>query len=166
MNQKTEELYQACAEGDIEKVKNTLKRKPDINSHEWPSSFTPLHVCVSGQHDHEKRKEIVRILCGAGADPEKKESQYGLTPLQYTGIRNKPVLAEALLQCGANINTTESNGATALHGAAFHGNIDVAKVLLEHGAEPLLTDSYGNTPLSLANQNGHTELIGLFEIYS
>jgi len=162
MSKHTEELYDACAVGDLLEVKKALANKPDVNAQTHASGFTPLHVCVSGNHRHEERQEIIRLLCRAGAKLEQKDEEKGLTPLHYTSLRNKPLLAEVLLQCGADIHAIEGNGATPLHGAAFHGNIEVAKVLLDHGADPNRADHHGYTPKSLAQDNKHEELVTLF----
>jgi ankyrin repeat protein len=158
----TELLYDACAGGDLFMVRQALTKNPDVNScRGWLSGFTPLHVCVSGT-DQSERQEIIQLLHAAGADLEAKDLEKKLTPLHYTALRNKPLCAKALLQCGANVHAVEVNGATALHGAAFHGNVEVAKVLLDGGADPMMKDRWGNTPASLAYSQGHTDLQQLF----
>ena len=62
---------------------------------------------------------------------------------------------ETLLECGANVHATEANGATALHGAVFHGNLEVCTLLLNAGANPTLPDKQGYTPEYLAERGGH-----------
>ena len=161
MNEQTEELYDACAEGDPDRVKESLTRGGDVNSNEFDSGFTPLHVCVSGIHRQEARQEVIQLLHRAGAKLDIRDAEKGLTPLHYTALRNKPLCAKALIECGADVHAIEANGATALHGAAYHGNLEVARVLLEGGANPTLEDRRGNTPMSLARMRGHTRLTEL-----
>lgn len=159
---KTQRLFDACAEGDPAKVRAALAQKPNVNSTDWPSGFTPLHVCVSGS-DKVERQAIVRLLHAAGAALEAKDAEKGLTPLHYAALRDKPLCAAALLECGADINAIERNGATPLHGAVYHGNHEVAKVLLQHGADPTRKDFRGNTPRDLADSRGHERLVRLLQ---
>jgi ankyrin repeat protein len=146
----TESLHEACAMGNPSEVQRLLRKNPNVNSSDWPSGFTPLHVCVSGT-DSSNRQKIIELLKKSGADLNVKDSEKGLTPLHFAALRNKPLCAKTLIKCGADVNVTEGNGATALHGAIYYGNIEVAKLLLVGGADPIAVDNFGNTPVSIAN---------------
>jgi ankyrin repeat protein len=50
----------------------------------------------------------------------------------------------------ADITATSLNGNTALHWAAFHGNVPMAKFLILHGAAVNARNIHGDTPLHLA----------------
>jgi ankyrin repeat protein len=50
---------------------------------------------------------------------------------------------------------------TALLAAAGAGQLEMARLLLEAGADPSLTDSDGNTPLMTAAGNGHPDVLRL-----
>ena len=57
-------------------------------------------------------------------------------------------------------------GRTPLHVAAREGHTEVVRLLTEAGAQQLLRDEYGNTPLTLAEQYGYGDVINdLREIY-
>ena len=58
-----------------------------------------------------------------------------------------------------------SGGQTALHIAAKLGFKDVAKVLLQHKASVIVTDSNGCTPLYLAASSGNYEIAKLIIAY-
>ena len=67
---------------------------------------------------------------------------------------------EALIRLGASVDVFDepvtsidgTTGYTALHAAAFHGNLAAVDVLLKHGANPRIRDSrYGGTPLGWAS---------------
>lgn len=145
-----ESLHEACAMGNPSEVQRLLRKNPDVNSTDWPSGFTPLHVCVSGT-DSSNRQKIIELLKKSGADLNMKDQEKGLTPLHFVALRNKPLCAKTLIKCGADVNMTEGNGATALHGAIYHGNIEIAKILIASGADLLAIDNYGNTPVSIAD---------------
>jgi hypothetical protein len=44
------------------------------------------------------------------------------------------------------INEIEPNGSTALHAAAYYGNLEVVKLLLSQGAQRMIKNRYGSTP--------------------
>ena len=73
---------------------------------------------------------------------------------------------EVLLRAGADVNAENDTGGTALLWAVWskeHGDPEMVGVLLEAGAEIDHRDKFGNSALSLANQNEHTEAIRLLE---
>jgi ankyrin repeat protein len=157
MNSDTEELYEACAVGDVQRTMRALAKAPDVNSREWDSRFTPLHVCIAGMFNQEQRREIVRLLCKAGARLDLKDERRW-TPLMFSAVRDKSLCAEALLECGADVHAANEDGATALHHAAFQGHVEVAKVLLRFGGDAVREDANGCTPAYLARSQGHAEL--------
>ncbi len=55
-----------------------------------------------------------------------------------------------LLEAGADPNTTENNGQTAIFGAATQGWNTVVQLLAEHGADLQHADAAGKTPLDAA----------------
>ncbi|KAL2081407.1 hypothetical protein ACEWY4_023260 [Coilia grayii] len=66
----------------------------------------------------------------------------------------------ALLDTGVSVNRTDpSNGRTLLASAAHAGSADVAALLLCRGADPLLRDHQGQTPLTLAARQGHVGVL-------
>jgi ankyrin repeat protein len=69
-----------------------------------------------------------------------------------------------LLEAGANVNVHGWNSITALHHAANHGELSIAKALLEKGVEvdPIAGEGWGfSTPLHLAAENEHLEIVEL-----
>jgi ankyrin repeat protein len=65
-----------------------------------------------------------------------------------------------LLKSGADVNSAEGDGMTALHWAAQKGDVDLAKMLLYAGANVRATTRLGGyTPLLMAGKNGNTAMI-------
>jgi hypothetical protein len=158
-------LITVCACKNPSTIRFILSKYPDVRNKIVSSNFSPLHSCVSPT-DRENRQKIIELLHYAGAKMKIKDDEKNLTALNYTAFRNKPLCAEALLKCDANIDMTEVNSATILHGAAFQGNIEISKVLLEVKANPTTEYNHGNTPISLTSRRDHQKLYNLFEEYS
>jgi uncharacterized protein len=65
-----------------------------------------------------------------------------------------------LLKQGADVNTPQGDGMTALHWAAQKGDLDLAQTLLYAGANVRATTRVGGyTPLLIASRNGHAALV-------
>jgi ankyrin repeat protein len=65
-----------------------------------------------------------------------------------------------LLKQGADVNTAQGDGMTALHWAAQKGDLELAQTLLYAGANIRATTRVGGyTPLLIASRNGHAALV-------
>jgi ankyrin repeat protein len=66
----------------------------------------------------------------------------------------------ALLKNGADVNTAQGDGMTALHWAALKGNVELARMLVYAGANLRATTRLGGyTPLLMASKNGDAAMI-------
>ena len=72
--------------------------------------------------------------------------------------RFKEVLI-ALLEKDADVNAHDYNGWTALHHAAFNGNVDMIVTLLAKGAEVMAKDNKGRTALHQAAISGNKRIM-------
>ena len=70
-------------------------------------------------------------------------------------------MARTLLADGADVNTLQGDGATALHWAAHRNDLDAATLLIEAGADVDVANGLGATPLWLAAVNGSAPMVGL-----
>jgi ankyrin repeat protein len=69
---------------------------------------------------------------------------------------------KALLAQGADVNAKSPYGATGLFFAADRGNMEIMKILLDHGADVKVKDTfYGATPVTWAVEKGHVEIVTL-----
>jgi ankyrin repeat protein len=74
----------------------------------------------------------------------------GLTALLYAARDGCYDCVEALIASGADVNVPTPEGVTPLMIALDNDNNDIAKLLLDHGANPGLFDWYGRTALYIA----------------
>jgi len=147
-----EGLVRASAKGDLAAVKADLAAHVDVNGKD-ASGDTPLIEAAFFCHP-----DAVKALIAAGADanersgPHKVKMLDGMTPLYAAASAPEsgcPGAVKALIAAKADLNAPIPNGATALGSAALQGEPDVARLLLDAGADPNALSS-GVTPLALA----------------
>src|SRR3990167_7160843 len=68
---------------------------------------------------------------------------------------------EAALDAGANINSVNIHGSTALILAAFEGHRDIVRLLLDRGADINTINIHGSTVLFYAARSGLTDIVQL-----
>ena len=67
---------------------------------------------------------------------------------------------------GADVSVAQPDGMTALHWSVFHGDLKISRYLMERGAAADAKTAYDVTPLSLACELGHAEIVGkMLELY-
>lgn len=119
------------------------------------SGYTPLHLAAG-----VGAQEVVKMWCAAGGDLNVATDK-GKTPLTES-LPEHPNVARLLIAYGADVHArTKRNsveGYTPLHLAAEGGLLDVAQVLLDHGADPKARNAQGDTPLTLAERRGNMEM--------
>jgi len=87
----------------------------------------------------------------ARALPAKLEvTLYPYDPAMVIAARTIPKIVKALLDAKVDINEQNSKGKTALH---VTRNFEIAKLLVEHGADLKIVDQDGLTPLQRAIAN-------------
>ncbi len=67
----------------------------------------------------------------------------------------------SLVTAKQSVNSTQLDGTTALHWAAYHDDVAVAELLVKAGADAKAANQYGVTPLSLACTNGSAAMVSL-----
>ena len=145
-------LMTAAASGVPNIVEDVLKSHPDVNARD-KKGRTALMEAVSQYHygpedPQIERAEVVRVLLQAGADPNVSDED-GNTALIDAAWDADAVLL--LIRAGANVNAQSKKGFTPLINCA---EPEVARVLLAHGADPVIRDARGKTALDLAKQYG------------
>lgn len=96
-------------------------------------------------------KEMVEEALTAGANPNAVLMYYGtrMTALVQAALKGSGEICSLLLRYGANPDSAQANGESALAIAANNGSTEICKMLLEAGANPNKPTRYGS-PLALA----------------
>ncbi|KAF3925243.1 Ankyrin-1 [Dactylellina cionopaga] len=104
---------------------------------------------------------IVRILLGDGANANSKDKDK-CTPLWFAATNGHEACVRLLLDSKADLHCgDEKNHDTPLHKAAMNGDINIASLLLDHGAEVDILNLSKIPPLSHAAENGDVEMVNL-----
>jgi ankyrin repeat domain-containing protein 17 len=157
LEHKTDEMHtalmEACMDGHVEVARILIEHGSNVNMP--PDSFeSPLTLAACGGH-----VELANLLIDHHADLEERNDE-GYTPLMEAAREGHEEMVALLLFHDADINAiTEETQETALTLACCGGCYEVAKFLLEAGADPNLGNA--STPLMEAAQEGHLELVQL-----
>ncbi|WP_343632328.1 ankyrin repeat domain-containing protein [Fluviicola sp.] len=85
----------------------------------------------------------------------------GRTPLMVAVYKNRAMLAETLIQHGANVNAKDKEGYSVIYYAGAHGNFESLISLYENGAFFDKNDPSFVETLEIAKENGHTHVVEL-----
>lgn len=167
------EMLEVAAKGNNARVKELLDKGVDVNMR-GNDHNTPIMEAAYAGH-----MVTVKLLLDHGADLSAKKND-GATPSDLAGrtkdivelFKNVSALVDAatkgnnqmlteLIDKGTPVNGLDQFGNSPLHAACYGGKIDTVKLLLEKGANPNIKKSDGETTLSLATGQKHTEIVAL-----
>lgn len=114
---KAQLIHSAAKNGDLAMVQKRLEDGDDVNDIDEESLNTALMLAAGSTSS---------LLLDRVVDPVSRHQ-----------------IVERLIQYGADINTQNHRGCTALMLAAYQGNTDVVELLLQHGADVNIKDNAG-----------------------
>ena len=153
-----QQINKAVKGDNLPEVRQLLKNDPSLVSSRDENGFTPLHLAAANGY-----KSMVEFLLGAKADVNAKDDA-GSTPMHQAAAAEGEHgdIVELLLAHKADVNAADKQGLTPLHYALLADNPDMARVLLNHGANPNVKDNKaGHTPLILAASKGYKQVAEL-----
>ena len=173
----TNPLMYAVEQNEPEKVTLLLSRGADPNFKDKWNKVTPLQLaCMHGYHqiaeiliqaraninylntNHtsplmnaagEHHEQCVSLLISHGTDVNLTNDSKikRKTPIMYAAKTNNVNIMKQLVEAGGDVNRQDHLGETSLHIAAKHGCDKNVEYLLNHGANPNITDNKGFTAL-------------------
>lgn len=152
----------AAVKGDIETIKSALAVGIDINAVSNEGLYL-IHYAVESENP-----DVVRFLIESKAKIDVRTVEGGYTPLHllsrknFSLAKNRLEIAVILIAAGADINAVDESGATALHMAVTGGLEELARLLIDYGADVNRKTGYHKlTPLHQAASGGYINLVKL-----
>jgi len=178
-------LWQATFDGNAEMVSLLAEAGADVNKRDALGQ-TPLFMAsnvavAQALVDHgaqidivdsqdqplltticHRNPEVVQFLVESGADLELTDNRNKTTVLMVASSQGQIDLVTYLLSRDVEVNALSAHGETALAFAASHGDTEVAKLLIEHGADVnVVSPISGRTALHTSAADGYLEFVQL-----
>ena len=132
------EIHKAAAAGDLNKVRAFIEADSTLLEAKDTDGSTPLiTACIT------KQVAVANFLLDKGANVNVRD-EFRFTPLsRAAGVTGQDTaLIQRLIEMGSDINSQGFNGLTPLHRAASSGDLKIAKLLTDNGADPNAYDNY------------------------
>ncbi len=149
------DVFEAASLGDLPALRLALDAAPGLVHAHAGDGWTALHLAAAFG-----TPETVLFLIQHGAplnivsrNPQTNQPLHAVLALG----RNPDTIAY-LLEAGADPNARQAGGFTALFSAAAANRQDLAQILVAHGANPSLTNDFGQTASAYARQRSHEEI--------
>ncbi|KAK5870250.1 hypothetical protein PBY51_024903 [Eleginops maclovinus] len=154
----SDNLCNASARGDLQKVLELLQNGADVNGFN-KYNRTALQVVNWANPD------LVEALLREGANPNIRDPILNLTPLHDAARAGWIGSVQKLVQYGADVNLCDDNDNLPLHGAASEGNLEVIHLLIRLTADPGACNADGYTAGQLAHLHKEMEAAKCIEDY-
>jgi len=160
-------LYSAGYNGHTDVVRLLLEKGANIEATGSDGSTALFNASWRGHVG------VVNLLLDKGANTEAARTSDGDAALHAAASYLQIEVVRLLSEKGANIHVASNQAYTALHMVFYVPTVDphlqdpkqlipTITVLLAHGANILQKDEDGDTPLDVAEQDGHLEAKQLF----
>lgn len=153
-------LHTAALNGNIQAIIAFIAQgvKPDAEDTDGRTAL--MYASYNGYTN------VVRELITMGADVNKCD-KYGRAPLLFASSGPYPETVKVLLDNRADPNIADTEERfTALMYASAEGHIDNVRILLAYNSDPSLKDVDGDSAITFAIRNGHTDIANLLRSYA
>ena len=157
-------IHRAARDGDVKEVERLIKAGADVEVQVNRTGMTALQI-AAWANDHstslaQKQLEVAKVLIAAGAKVNgQAPGDHKSEALARAAESGSMDLIKYLLANDAEINPRK--GHQPLYWALQKKRHDVARLLIEHGADVNAHDGRSQPLVSLAGINGDAELVGI-----
>lgn len=162
--QRCSPLTKAAMANDLDKVKSLVENGSNVNEKDG-NGETALIAWISNKGKKETRTEGIKYLLEKGADPNFVTGcgdtllTYAISSCEVDDVR---ILLENKV---TDVNATDRHGNTALILACEIHSFEMAEILLEHGANPNLTNNEGMSALCVVHCLWCPEIVDLLNSF-
>ncbi len=175
-------FLQAVQNGEMKAVRSALAEEPGLARVQTSSGLSMVLLAAYYQHPQlarllaEGRTDLTIFEAAAVGDLERVRELVaadrsrlaafaadGFQALGLAAFFAQPEVAAYLIEQGAPVNQASRNDSRVmpLHSAVASGQIEIARQLLEHGADPNAVQADEFVPLHGAAQNGNQAILEL-----
>ncbi|MBC8066396.1 MAG: ankyrin repeat domain-containing protein [Chlorobia bacterium] len=159
-DQVSDALYVACRNGRLEVSEWLLDHGADPN---WRGYCGANSLAWAEYSDN---RELCNLLLARGADPHMKDFSFRAEPRLFAlmvlaGWGFPSDLLRKRIEVSPELVYARGDYGTLLNAAAWNGQLETAKVLLEFGADREARNAAGLTALDVAKDRGFPELVEL-----
>lgn len=165
-------LLVACTYGHVEAALRLIAHKANVRAKNEHGA-TPMHyaaveglqdvveaLLASVRADGGEEDTVKLVNCSHAKVYNRHLDAYAKrTPLSSAAESGFAEVASVLLAAGALLEDADEDGRTALWLAARHSRLAVARLLLQHGADPGIKDVKGVSVLEAAMAGSNEELV-------
>jgi ankyrin repeat protein len=140
------DVFEAATFGDVPRLRALLAADPGLARAFSNDGFTALHLAAFFAQP-EAGEELLR----SGADPNAvARNPMKVAVINSAAASGRADLVKIVLRAGADPNSRQMAGYTALHAAAAHDNVEMTRALLDAGADISLRSDDGQTAAAKA----------------
>lgn len=146
-------MFVASAEGNLESLKDCLKKGADINARSI-NLWTTLHFAAKGSS-----LEVIKFILDQNLSVNAKDI-IGQSPLHIAAAHGRRNIVEFFIkEAGLYVDDLNNSGKTPLHVAAQNGHKDTVEILLKNKVNTVIQDISGLSPLHYAIINNHIDVV-------
>jgi ankyrin repeat protein len=154
-----DKIETAIARNNLAALKKLVSAK-NVNSRDEDGFTLAMNVVL----DDETDPQLLQLLVERGADVNAVDEQR-YTALHFAARDQRCELVKILLEAGAHVDAVEAMGNTplCLCASSSRPDLEIVKLLLQHGADQRKKNRDGDSPLSMAKYGEDDELLAVLK---
>jgi len=149
-------IHLAIGTGNVDVIKYLISNKVKVNAKNY-FDFTPIFLASRFGY-----LDVVKLLISNGAKYKKSISYIGFPITQAVKNGHLNIVKYFIEDLGFNVGKKDSDGYTLLHRAAYYGDLEMVKYLIDRGASWNTCIKYYGYPVFKAAEGGHLNVVKYF----